>query len=227
MITIPSESRWRYRDIILRAFRLLRGAESEKPTNALDLENGLMALQGMAATWQTEDLGLWMDDEVSLPLCCAQTEYRVDRYLRIRNVRRRDSSGIDILMGNNGTPMSRAEYMALPSKTAQGTPIQVYYWMAPTHGKVTVWPAPSSDDTWDMVFTARLPFRDFPLDGVCDFPPEWMDAICYNLAVSLAAEYPGETLSPVVAARAAEAKDRLAGFDTDPGSTYIQPVIRR
>ncbi len=227
MITLPSDSGWRYRDIILRAFRLLRGADSEKPTSALDLENGLMALQGLAATWQAEGLGLRMEDEVILPLCCAQAEYRVDRYLRIRNIRRRDSSGIDILMGCDGAPMSRAEYMALPSKASQGAPVRAYYWMAPTHGKITVWPAPSSDDTWDMVFTARRPFRDFPLDGACDFPPEWLDAICFNLAVSLFLEYHGEAVSQGVALKAMEAKERLFEFDTDPGSTYFQPVVRR
>lgn len=211
------------RDIIDAAFRILRGAKSPEPITALDRENGLLALKFMARSWQAENLGLWLDDDVEMTLCACQVEYRTERYIKVRNIRRRLADNTEIMIGNNGWPMSRAEFSQIPSRaTATGRPVQAFYWMSPTYGTLAVWPAPV-DAAESLVFTARLPFRDFTLDAVVDFPPEWLDALRFNLAVRLADEYPGDNATQATMPRAAELKEALFAYDTDPGPTYFQP----
>lgn len=213
------------RDLIYSAFRLALGARDDVETfSANHAENGLFALNAMVKSWQAEGISLWKDTEVTVPTVAGQEAYATARYLRISNVRRRDANDIEVTMGYEGTPMSRAEYMRIPAKEAEGTPNQAYYWPSVSAGNLYLWPSPLTAE-WDIVFTARTAFSDFTLTGDVDFPGEWIDALRYNLAVNLALEYPTKGgLNPLVVQRAAELKELLKGFDIDPGPTYFAPA---
>ena len=111
---------------------------------------------------------------------------KIQRPLRIMNLLRRDSSGID-------TPIfliSDDEYQNLSLKTSSGSVNEAYYNPTrDTNGELHVWVTSSSvKDTIFVVY--QRPFEDF--DAAADnpdFPVEWFRALVYGLAYDLASDY--------------------------------------
>uniref|UniRef100_A0A6M3J3D4 Putative tail protein n=1 Tax=viral metagenome TaxID=1070528 RepID=A0A6M3J3D4_9ZZZZ len=122
--------------------------------------------------------------------------------------------------------VSRAEYMALSNKTSAGPPIQVYYDPQLTNGVLYVWQA--CDDVQERIrMTVKLPVEDFDANtDDADFPPEWLRALKFNLAVEIAPEY-GKEPSNTVIVKAAETKDAVSGFDREQTSVFFLPDLGR
>ncbi len=131
---------------------------------------------------------------------------------------------------NNDTPVeliSRSEYAQLSSKMSEGKPIQVFYEPTLTNGTLKVWLSP--DSVTDVLrFSFERPIEDF--DSTADnpdFPIEWGEAICYNLADRLSI---GLGCSPVLRAQIkADAIDKLniaMGFDREVAPMFFQPDLR-
>lgn len=117
--------------------------------------------------------------------------------------------------------ISRAEYMALATKTSTGSATQVYYDPILTNGKLYVWPA-SADVQEYIKFTCRIPIEDFDsATNDPDFPQEWLLALSWNLAVLLAPEF-GKVLRPDFLARAEMLKQSAAGWDTENASVFFK-----
>lgn len=109
------------------------------------------------------------------------TSNQIGRPIGINEARIRTLSGTE-------TPLyicSRDEYMALPTKSNTGQPVQTYFDAVLTNAVLHVWPVDTTI-TDRILFTARLPiqvFHDIPDD--VPFPDEWIDALHYNLALRI------------------------------------------
>lgn len=81
------------------------------------------------------------------------------------------------------------QYKRIPNKNAYGKAVEVYYDPQLNHGALYVWPVSQTVRDW-LVLTVKIPVDD--LDSVVDnaqFPPEWLEALIYNLAERLAPEF--------------------------------------
>jgi hypothetical protein len=125
---------------------------------------------------------------------------KIRRPLDIIEVRYHYESGTEIPV----TVVDADQYKRIPTKTASGKLVQVYYDPQLDNGVLYVWPVCDDVHDW-LVMTVKIPIDD--LDTVVDnaqFPPEWLEALIYNLAERLAPEF-GRTPSLEVKTRAFEA----------------------
>lgn len=112
---------------------------------------------------------------------------------------------------------SRSEYMQMPDKTETGEAIMVYPDMRTTNIRVHVWPT-CDDVKCRIILEAAIPPDDF--DAVAnnaDFPPEWIRALRYNMAVEMAPEW-GVEVPPLVLKTAIESKAQIAASDVESAS---------
>lgn len=147
----------------------------------------------------------------------------INRPLRITNIRRRDDANLDIPI----ITVARQTYWDLPNKTNTGLATQAYYDPQLSDGLLQVWPAPVSVND-RLIFTAYLPLEDFDsTDNNPDFPQEWLDALCYGLAVRLDDEKgllnPQESMK--LAAHADTLLEDLLDWDREPESIFFQPQL--
>ncbi len=145
---------------------------------------------------------------------------KIERPLRIYNLRRQDLQGNEIPFYPD--ILARQDYLQLPNKTATGTPIQGWYDPQLTTGQLFLWPTPS-DSTNKITFTYERTIEDFlNIGDNPDFPQEWLNAIKWNLAIEIAPEY---TVSPsaYIIEKASELKEIALSWDTDKGSLFVSP----
>ena len=97
----------------------------------------------------------------------------------------------------------REEFFKITDKTSSGDVTHIWYDPVPTNGVLYTWPV-ADDVTKRIVFTMRRTIEDFDA-AADDFdgPVEVIDALKWNLAVTLAAEY-GATVSELVIGMARE-----------------------
>lgn len=144
---------------------------------------------------------------------------QITRPLRVVGARRYNLvSGIDTMM----TPIARLDYRNLPNKTATGVPTQIFYdprGGANTQGIIYVWPAPA-DATSAVKMTWWRSIQDFTSPGNNpDLPSEWIDALIWNLARKLWAEFPiSQVLRDTIMQEAEASLENVSGWDREPES---------
>lgn len=147
---------------------------------------------------------------------------KINRPLRIVAARRY------LMSSQIETPMmvsSRLDYRDLPSKITTGTPTQYFYdprGGANVAGQIYVWPAPV-DARAAIKFSWYRQIQDFNNPGdTPDLPQEWLNALTWNLAQELAAEYAvPPPLYQMIRERAAVSLDRVTGWDKEPESIFF------
>jgi hypothetical protein len=123
-------------------------------------------------------------------------------------------------------PLSRLDYEALPNKTQMGEVTQFYYnpqGGAVNTGSLFLWPAPQDTTTNSIKFTYYRPIQDFTAPGnTPDFPQEWIDCLCYNLALNMAPEY--DVPPPryqMLKEMSIVFMDEVSGWDRESTSAYM------
>lgn len=112
---------------------------------------------------------------------------------------------------------SREEYMQMPDKSETGECVMVYIDQRLTNIRAYVWPT-CDDVKYRIVLTSAIPPDDFDSTANnADFPPEWMRALRYNLALELALEHELEP-SPTLERLAFESKMQIASADIESPS---------
>jgi hypothetical protein len=119
---------------------------------------------------------------------------------------------------------SRDEYFNQVNKISQGTVVNCYYSPQLTNGRMYVWQTASSvNDFLRFTFERQLEDVTAETENI-DFPPEWLQAVIYNLASLLADDY---SVPPVkqqsVDAKAVQFLDDLLGWDEEMTSLNLQP----
>lgn len=143
-------------------------------------------LSRMLKAWQTKGYSQFTTASQSVTLTTAAS-YTMSpvRPLDVLSCNYKNTSGIE-------TPMirlTRDEYDALPDKTTTGTPTQFYYDRQRESALIYVWPLLSSATTESLEITYTREIEDVVLAEAADVPGEWYDAVVYNLAARLLADF--------------------------------------
>lgn len=149
------------------------------------------------------------------------TDWTPARPLEVIQVWSRDSNNIDIPI----ELISQQEYRSLSNKTTEGKPNSCTFDPQLDNVSITLWPEPNNMKE-RIHLIAKLPLQDFDSSqDSADFPVEWSEALVYNLAVRLAAEY-GRTPSQLVVMLAMASYESLVGFSREEVSVKFSPKRR-
>jgi len=171
--------------IIDGALRKLYVKVGGETTSAEDAETARLGLRAMIRTWAAAGVRLWLDDQQSVTLVAATASYTLSpRTLEIRDAYRS--------YNGNDTPVrviTREEYNRLPNKAAQGDPFLVWPDRQRTQTVIRVYPVPSVTQG-TLSLSARRQVLDVDdLAEEVELPPEWLEAMIYNLAVRVAPDF--------------------------------------
>jgi len=141
----------------------------------------------------------------------------IQRPVDVIEARRHKADGKDVPL----IIMSRDKYERLSDKTTGGTINSVYYDPQRNSGVLKTWPA--CGDVQDYILmTVRYPLEDMLAStDDFDFPPEWLEALSWNLATRIAPKY-GKQLSADFLIRAQMMKEMLKDSDRENASLTIE-----
>lgn len=185
------------RDQINRALRLLGVlAEGESPSAATS-QDALMALNQMIDSWNTERLSVFSttDQVITWPASQASRTLGPSGNLPGTNVRpvmlddatyfRDASTGISYPV----RIINREQYDSIVAKTTTSTyPLFLFVNMAYPDIELTVYPVPTGALEWHFVSIDDLS-QPANLSTVLSFPPGYLRAFTYNLAMEMAPEF--------------------------------------
>ncbi len=216
------------KQIIVDALILCGGLEDDEQPTAAQEKIALRALNRMVKAWGVKGLKAWCWMETTLSLTTGAAAYAIGpggaldipRPLEIKNPRK--------VVDSQETPLrlvSRSDYMNQVGKLGLGEPVFVYYDPQLDSGQLYVWPSPS--DEYHIRFSARQHIDDFDLTTNDPFfPPEWLDAIVYGLAMRLLLHYgvTGEDAARITMLAQQFLQD-AEDADREDGSVFIQPEV--
>lgn len=181
-------------DQINRALRLLGIlAEGETPSAAMS-QDALTAFDQMVDSWNTERLSVfctqdqvftWPSGEIS------RTLGPTGDFVGLRPVLMDDAT---YFKAPNGVSygikfINQQQYDGIAVKTVTSTyPQVIWVNMGFPDVTLTVYPRPTQDLEWHFVSVQELD-KPAALDTVLHFPPGYMRAFTYNLAMEIAPEY--------------------------------------
>lgn len=146
---------------------------------------------------------------------------RIGKALRIPDARRKQTDQ-EIQM----IQMGRNDYLDLPNKDNQGTPVQFYYDPKQNTGDLFLWPSPAKDETL-INFTYYKPLRVFDdSDDQAEFPDEWIEALVLNLAKRLFPVF-SQPMPPGFKDEADQAAADALDWDQGDASMFMAPSETR
>jgi hypothetical protein len=161
------------------------------------------SLDFLFSEWSNKGPHLWAVDQQTQILTAADASYNAPTgtIAILEMVIRRD--GMDVPV----SPMSRAEYLAIPDKTSQGMPSRFFFDRVATTPVIYLWNTP--ENSTDAIFYYRM--RQFQDVGVAsntlDIPPRWQEALASGLAAKLAVKYAPDRIGPLTGAATARFKE--------------------
>ena len=182
-------------DQINRALRLLGVlADGETPSASMS-QDGLMALNQMLDSWSTERLSVFSTQDQVFTWPAGELTRSVGPtgdFVGNRPVLVDDSTyyrdpGTNVSFGIKF--INQQQYNGIAVKTVTSTYPQVCWInMEFPNITMTVYPRPTRDLEWHIVSVEELS-QPAALDTVLHFPPGYMRAFAYNLAMEMAPEY--------------------------------------
>jgi len=187
-----------------------------------DIQSAIRSLNYMFADWANKGVNLWEVALNNTTLTQGQTSFALSakNVTILQAYRRSTVAGVstDILL----TPISRADYAAIPLKSQQGPPTQFYLerTITPT---VYFWPVP---DTTYAFYYYVMNFTQDPgnMTNTLDVPQRWFDAMAAGLAVRLATKK-NPTMKADLKMDAETAYAAAAAEDTESVPTRIVPSL--
>lgn len=190
-------------DQINRALRLLGVlAEGETPS-ASESNDALVALNQMLDSWDTERLSVFATSDQTFTWPAGQATRTLGptgNFVGVRPVLLEDST---YFVDGSGIShqiqiVNEDQYNAIVDKTVTASLPQVLY-VNHTSPDVTlsVYPVPTQDLTWHFVSASPLA-QPVTLGTVLSFPPGYLRAFAYNLAMEIAPEFGVEPSRQVV-----------------------------
>lgn len=156
-----------------------------------DMKTARRSLNLMSAEWSNMGLNLWTVATGSISLVPGTATYNLpaDTIDVIEHVIRTNNSGqnTDLTMQR----ISVSDYAAIPTKSTQGRPIQIYVnrQIQPT---VTVWPVPDSSTPYTLVYwyLRRMEDTGSSAANTADIPVRFLPALVSGLAYYIALKNP-------------------------------------
>lgn len=212
--------------IITDALKQLQIGVGGETLAAEYLAAGISTLNMMIRAWAVKGIRLWLNETQIITFVNGQATYTLTpRVLELYEASRRDAAG------PNDTPIrpySREEYERVPNKAVIGAPFVVYVDRQRITTTATFYPVPGAAEIANAM-TGRLVVKRQIEDVTAgpqdvEFPPEWIAALIYNLAVWIAPSFNKEA-NPTVKELAAMTYGDLEGQDRET-SVFMQPNRR-
>lgn len=198
-------------DLITLALKDLGTLGIGQTISAEDTTDALATLNMMLGQWQGERLSVYHEIDVALQATGAQS-YTIGPGGDFNTARPTDIKAAFVRLNNGATPAdypvrvirSREDYNRIAVKSISTMPDSVFYDAAYPLGALFWYPVPGPQYELHVSVLDVLPQFALPSDAV-SLPPEYMAALRYNLAVSLAPSYQLEP-TPTLQRLAANAK---------------------
>jgi hypothetical protein len=180
-------------DIITEAYERVGRLPSTLASN--DIDSARRSINYMFSDWANNGPNLWAVDLQSITLTPGTLYYELEpRTVSILQVYTRTTSGginTDLMM----SPISRAEYDAIPNKAQLGQRPFQYYFQRTITPRLYIWQAPQ--DAGVTLFYHRMKIQEDAGDFTdsMDAPNRWMEAIAAGLAAKLAVKFAPDRLS--------------------------------
>lgn len=207
--------------LFTRSLRMLGVLGSGQAASTNQLADGLVAINALLDSWRTEKLFVYATVDSSLTLVNGKQSYSIGSggdLAITRPVRFDDAYVTQSSVDSPVTLITQAEWDSIPFK-ANSSPIPEYVFYNPTMasslGTLLVYPVPSTGNVLHLIGWVQLVQLAAMTDAVL-LPPGYDRAISSSLAIEIAPEYPGVTVTPELAAIAREAKANIKRANINP-----------
>lgn len=179
-------------DIITEAYE--RVGRNPGTLSSNDIDSARRSINYMFSDWANNGPNLWAVDLQSITLTPGTLYYDLEvRTVSILQVYTRTMSGAqatDLMM----SPISRAEYDAIPNKAQLGQRPFQYYFQRTITPRLYIWQAPQ--DAGVTLFYHRMKIQEDAgaFTNSMDAPNRWMEAIAAGLAAKLAVKFAPDRL---------------------------------
>jgi hypothetical protein len=179
-------------DIITEAYE--RVGRNPATLSSNDIDSARRSINYMFSDWANNGPNLWAVDIQSITLTPGTLYYDLEpRTVSILQVYTRTMSGAqatDLMM----SPISRAEYDAIPNKAQLGQRPFQYYFQRTITPRLYIWQAPQ--DVGVTLFYHRMKIQEDAgaFTDSMDAPNRWMEAIAAGLAAKLAVKFAPDRL---------------------------------
>jgi len=179
-------------DIITEAYE--RVGRNPATLSSNDIDSARRSINYMFSDWANNGPNLWAVDLQSITLTPGTLYYDLEpRTVSILQVYTRTMSGAqatDLMM----SPISRAEYDAIPNKAQLGQRPFQYYFDRTITPRLYIWQAPQN--TGITLFYHRMKIQEDAGDFTdsMDAPNRWMEAIAAGLAAKLSVKFAPDRL---------------------------------
>lgn len=203
-------------ELIKASLRLIGAiATGETPSDA-EIQDGLEAMNIMLGSWSDEGLMVHVITEDTHTLVSGTASYTIGSSGDIDQKRPINIVSAFTRQGALDVPLrirGQAEYNQISQKADTGTPSLLYYNPGWDTGTIYLAPTPGSGLTlylYSLKAFAAKGGGDLvtTITSTVSFPPGYIRAIKYNLAIELAPEY-GKSVSPEVGMGASESKSTV------------------
>lgn len=219
-------------DLISSSLRLCGVLASGETPSAAEAADALLILNQMLDSWSAEQLAVFTETIATYALTPGVQNYTLGTGGTLNGVRPAKIDRMSSLTFNNPAqplelPMdllSDADWQAIPVKAVSSTyPTKCYDDGAFPFRNIGFWPIPSAACSVIVYgWTALTSFPDLVTD--ITFPPGYLKAIRYNLAVDLSPEY-GRSIQPEVAAQAISSKAVIMSMNIETPDLRVDAAL--
>jgi hypothetical protein len=215
--------------VITGALRKLAVLPSGGTPSANQVTEADQALNAIVKAFQADGMPLWKISSQAFTVVDGTSSYTVGPSLTINCPKPlRIIQAFWTPSGGTNTPLNvynRYDFNDLPQgSTFEGSPVNLYYQPLRTSGTIKLWPTPDNSTT-SITFHYQSPYED--MDAAAndfDFPSEWIQALIYNLAWSMAPEYGIPPTDRGILMKEAEYWHLYAlSMGTEEGGVFFQP----
>jgi hypothetical protein len=205
-------------DLITSALRLINVMASGEETPIAMANESLAVLNDMIDGWNAERQAIFTTRSDDFPFVLGQQSYTLGTggNFNIPRPARIDAMSA-ILLADPSNPVEVPMYLCTTEYWQTQVPVKVVDGSFPTicydDGEfplrtLNFWPIPNQQPNSVRIYSWQALTQPATLDSVIAFPPGYVEAFRYNLAVRLSAEF-ASTLSPTVATIAIGSLARL------------------
>ena len=205
--------------IIDRALRLIGAIASGESPTAAESNDGLVALNAMISSWQTEKLNVYAFVDTAFTLVNGDGSYTVGPAGNFALTPRPSKiESCFVRISDIDYPVElidKDRWFAIPDKTSTSDiPMYAYYEPSLSTGTLLVWPVPNAASSLHIITWTSLS-ELAALATTITLPQGYERALAYNLAIEVASEYEKE-VSQSVAMIAAESKAAIKRVNIRP-----------
>lgn len=215
------------RDTVKGALRLIGVISSVDEPAAEEADDALSAMNQMLASWWVSRFTAVSTPQTSFALTANDGTYTIGASGDINTIRPSTIYEAHITQGGIDYPLrviSLQEYESISLKDTGGG-IPEFLAVRPGYPLSTIHLYPTPGTGCTLVMDKIAAPSDLTLATTMPYPPEWIRAIRYNLAIELSPEY-GVTPSPAVVAIAESSLAAIMRTNLQLPAAQIDPLLR-